>query len=72
MRMDMRYYKLDGHEVVHMPNDTMAWAREFEASWPARRVARTDCPGGVTVSTVFLGLDHNFCGDGHRSCLKPW
>ncbi len=54
-----RYILIDGQpqEV-----DTMTWARWFEKG--NRDVAKTDLPGDVHVSTVFLGLDHRFFGDG--------
>lgn len=42
--------------------DLLAWARWFETA--NRTVARTQLPGGVEVSTVFLGLDHNFADSG--------
>lgn len=44
------------------PADLMTWAEWFETSGDARRVAR-DTIGDVTISTVFLGLNHNF-GEG--------
>ena len=54
-----RYILVDGQpqEV-----DTMTWARWFEKG--DRVVQRDDLPGGIGVSTVFLGLDHRFFGDG--------
>lgn len=58
--MNLRYI-LDGKEVVPAP-DLLAWARWFETA--DRRVARTDLDSGVWVSTVFLGLDHSWSGDG--------
>lgn len=46
-------------EPVEEP-DLMTWAAWIESADSARRVAlETVCPG-VEVSTVFLGLDHNF------------
>jgi len=51
----------------------MEWARWFE-DFENRRVDRTDIsnepnyPGGDYISTVFLGLDHNFSG-GERPIL---
>ena len=48
-------YILAGHEPV--PCDTETWARWFETA--DRQVAET-MQGDVRVSTVFLGLDHNF------------
>jgi hypothetical protein len=42
-------------------DDLMGWARWIEAN--GRRVALTALPSGHVVSTVFLGLNHQF-GDG--------
>jgi hypothetical protein len=42
--------------------DVFEWARWLETA--DRRVARTDVDAEVSVSTVFLGIDHNFFGDG--------
>lgn len=53
----------DGHTPI-LEEDTLEWARWYENSWPARRVARTDLPGGIGyISTIFLGLDHGFGQD---------
>lgn len=41
--------------------DILEWARWFERA-ENRRVAETNLPNGIMVSTVFLGLDHNFYG----------
>ena len=49
-------YILNGHNPVKV--DLMAWAKWFETA--DRKVARTLLPEGVKVSTVFLGIDHNF------------
>jgi hypothetical protein len=38
--------------------DFKTWAYEFERT--NRKVKVDELPGGVTVSTVFLGLNHNF------------
>lgn len=43
--------------------DVMSWARWFEKNAAACRVAETKI-GDVRVSTVFLGLNHNFADDG--------
>lgn len=43
--------------------DLMAWGRWLGGSAAARRVAQT-VVGAATVSTVFLGLDHNFMRSG--------
>jgi hypothetical protein len=56
------FYILDANRnVIPCPTVTQwgAWMESFEK----RRVASTECGTGVRVSTVFLGLDHNF-GDG--------
>jgi hypothetical protein len=38
----------------------LVWAIWFESSGEERRIAWDDLGGGVSVSTVFLGLDHGF------------
>ena len=53
-------YKLDGHDPVPV-DDTLEWARWLETA--DRRVA-SDVIGRYHVSTVFLGTDHNFTGNG--------
>lgn len=40
--------------------DTMKWALWFQEHSADRQVARTELPGEIVVSTVFLGLDHSF------------
>jgi len=55
------YYKLSGHEVVPCPMEE--WAAEF-SNTDKRKIVSTDFEEGVTVSTVFLGMDHRFGGDG--------
>ncbi len=52
----MNDYILEGHTPV-VVTDIRTWARWFETA--DRGVARTE-KNGVTVSTVFLGLDHSF------------
>lgn len=52
------YYTLIGQTPVLEPN-LFAWGRWFEAE--DRRVAITHLLW-ADVSTVFLGIDHNFCG----------
>ena len=53
-----RYYILDGHELIAC--DLMTWARWFEST---DRHVRQTIQGDVSISTVFLGLDHGY-GDG--------
>lgn len=54
-KMRPMYYNRDGTPCEDQ--DTLAWARDFEKE---RRVAKDTLPDGKVVSTVFLGLDHNF------------
>lgn len=53
-------YILDGHTPVE-ERDLHTWAKWFETG--SRQVAN-DHVGAVRVSTVFLGIDHRFGGDG--------
>jgi hypothetical protein len=55
-----RRYVLVGHKAVEEP-DYLRWARWFET---ADRSVKLSVQGEVTVSTVFLGRDHRFVGDG--------
>ena len=55
------WYKLDGIRPV--PDETNGlW---LQRNKDARRVALTKVAKDVEVSTVFLGLDHNFCDEGN-------
>jgi hypothetical protein len=60
------YWILDGHTPVPV-GDPMVWAR-FMVNGDLRQVAlshiHTDEADEVTVSTVFLGLDHNWAHNG--------
>ena len=60
--MTNKYYVLDDKGEVEMVDDMFTWARWFKTSSEKRRIARSDI-NGFSVSTVFLGLDHNFCFD---------
>jgi hypothetical protein len=40
----------------------MGWAKSLEGK--DRHVDQTKLPGGIRVSTVFLGIDHNFFDEG--------
>ncbi|MCB1712828.1 MAG: hypothetical protein KDH96_10220 [Candidatus Riesia sp.] len=53
-------YILRNKKVVPV-DDLLKWAEEFETQ--DRRVRLTKLPGGYRVSTVFLGIDHQW-GDG--------
>ena len=58
------YWILKNGEPVHT-DDHLEWGVWFESTFKddSRRVASTDV-GHLNVSTVFLGLDHRFIGDG--------
>lgn len=55
------YYRLTEEGQVVPCADMSEWSRWYETA--DRRVAGTDV-GGFFVSTVFLGLDHRFAGQG--------
>jgi len=63
-------YVLDEHGNPMPERDTLAWAEWFGTH--DRTVALTEFAWGA-VSTVFLGIDHNFCPQPMRSPLtyKP-
>lgn len=52
------YYILQDKNPV--PVDSATWGDWFIKFGHNRRVALTET-NGVTISTVFLGLNHNFC-----------
>jgi hypothetical protein len=53
------FYAQYGELVVPEP-DLEIWGWWFETSAEQRQVAVTVLPGNVQVSTVFLGVDHQF------------
>ena len=53
-----RYYILESDEVRAV--DLLTWAEWFEHHLEERIVTRTVVQPEITVSTVFLGLDHSF------------
>ena len=55
-------YILDADGEPQMEPDTLKWGAWFETA--ERHVLHDKLPNGVRVSTVFLGLDHNFGMDG--------
>jgi hypothetical protein len=42
--------------------DLMTWAHWFERGFEQRQIVRTEITDRCEVSTVFLGVDHNFRG----------
>lgn len=63
--MKTRYYGLRGREVF-VCKDLIEWAKWFEMA--DRHIARTHV-GDVTISTIFLGLDHSFMVDNVQPIL---
>jgi hypothetical protein len=53
--MERFYWKLDGHTPV--PCDLFEWSDMFQSP---ERIVQRDQIGEYWVSTVFLGLDHNW------------
>lgn len=66
-----KHYILKGREVVTLEGDNavLEWAEWFEKA--DRHVSTTELDAGsvkIVVSTVFLGLDHNF---GYKDEKRP-
>ncbi len=55
------HWILDGHEPVEATLEE--WGKWFEGGHNYRKVALTD-RGSIRISTVFLGIDHDFGGSG--------
>ena len=55
-------YLLDKNHKPYKVDDVLEWGRGFE-SIENRRVALYK-KDGIRISTVFLGLDHNYCDTG--------
>jgi hypothetical protein len=55
------YFILDGHTPV--PCSVETWSAWFEENFDNRHVGCSE-QGDVFVSTVFLGINHNFFGNG--------
>lgn len=66
----VRCYRLDGRTPVRITSRAEQYAEWERREQSIRdgedcyRVARTELPGGRYVSTVFLGLDHQWFSDG--------
>uniref|UniRef100_A0A6M3ISF8 Uncharacterized protein n=1 Tax=viral metagenome TaxID=1070528 RepID=A0A6M3ISF8_9ZZZZ len=56
--MKLDKFILKGKKIVAV--DLMVWAEWFEKVKKERIVKQTTLPNGKWVSTVFLGVDHNF------------
>jgi|GraSoiStandDraft_50_1057286.scaffolds.fasta_scaffold1036429_1 hypothetical protein len=57
------WYILDDHGNPVPERDLSRWGAWFESA-PNRVLERDHLPGDVLVSTVFLGIDHNFSDRG--------
>jgi hypothetical protein len=57
----LQHYVLDDDGQPLPVADFLAWAQWFQK---ADRVVASDMVGAVHISTVFLGLDHNFHAGG--------
>lgn len=68
--MSCRKYLLQGHKVICVEGNLLAWAEWYENA--DRRVAQDILRDGtdeIRISTVFLGVDHNFNDDDHVPML---
>lgn len=57
----MKHYILENGATKEV--SLLEWAEWFE-NFELRKIAQTDISKKVWVSTVFLGIDHNFLGGG--------
>ncbi len=54
------FYDMEGREL-----SMEEWAKTFDSDFTSTRVIeRTTLPGDILVSTVLLGIDHNFSDEG--------
>lgn len=56
------YYILNDQKEVIPCSDIRTWGEMFKDT--SRRVVASTKVGGIHVSTVFLGLDHNYLEEG--------
>ena len=67
--MSLNFYILENEEIVRV-DTVIEWATWLEGIGRTKRiVSATSLPGGVFVSTVFLGLDHNYSHREHAPVL---
>ena len=62
-KSEERWYILDADNNV-VPSDLFIWAHWLEDNPSKRIIDYTQITSEVTVSTVFLGLDHRYLGKG--------
>jgi hypothetical protein len=58
MRKHPVFYILDDQSKPVPENDILRWGEWFERA-ENRLLWRDDLPNGVSISTVFIGIDHN-------------
>lgn len=57
--MNGRYILDENNHPIEV-EDLHVWASFMQGHEKNRQIAKDELPGGVRVSTVFLGLDHSF------------
>ena len=62
------YWRRDGTPYPEGDKGLFEWATDLEND-KYRRIALDNLPNGVEVSTVWLGLDHNFSYQRHRPLI---
>jgi hypothetical protein len=60
----MGYYILDDQNQVKEVEDVVEWGKWFAEEGRGRRTVKQDHSGQYFISTVFLGIDHNFLDTG--------
>ena len=61
----MDYYILNAYQRLLRVNDVETWAHWFEsAHQTGQRFIKQNRMNGILISTIFLGIDHNFFGSG--------
>lgn len=63
--IDLNHYILSGKKIIKV--DLLTWGKWFGTN--RKKLADTWLPGRVNVSTVFLGINHNFCFDNKQPLL---
>lgn len=58
----LKFYALDQDNHVVEVEDCITWGRWFEDATSQRQVGYTQITSEISVSTVFLGVDHRFPG----------
>lgn len=65
--MNLKHYILDEKGDPKVEPDLLTWARWFETA-PERIIKQTEVKG-IKISSIFLGLDHNFGNDENELIL---